>query len=354
MVNSKLQEERIVDMDSFLTLLGIWIAEGWTNERNNTYYIYISSNKQRVKDALSIALPKLGYSYRDENNKIVISNKQLWTFLDKYSLGAPNKKLPEWVMDLSVKQTQLLIESMVLGDGTYLKNKEHYAYYTSSQKLADQFQQLCLHAGWSSNISIHHHAGNTTFIDGREVVSNHDLLRLSVIKTKNNPSVNHSHSKKQKVQEESVYDYEGEVYCLTVPNEIFYVRKNGIPVWTGNSRSSGPYQLLTRQPAEGRAKDGGLRLGEMERDAELAHGAVQFLKERMFDVSDKYFVSIDKKTGMIAPVNKEKDIYKSLYSDNTTDFVRVQIPYATKLFLQELYTMGITTKLYTGNEDKKI
>jgi len=119
-----------------------------------------------------------------------------------------------------------------------------------------------------------------------------------------------------------------------------------------HSRSSGPYQLLTRQPAEGRAKDGGLRLGEMERDAELSHGAVQFLKERMFDVSDKYFVTIDKKSGMIAPVNKERGIYKSLYSDNTTDFVRVQIPYATKLFIQELYTMAVTVKLYTGSQEK--
>jgi len=90
----------------------------------------------------------------------------------------------------------------------------------------------------------------------------------------------------------------------------------------------------------------------MERDAELSHGAVQFLKERMFDVSDKYFVTIDKKTGMIAPVNKERGIYKSLYSDNTTDFVRVQIPYATKLFIQELYTMAVTVKLYTGSQEK--
>jgi DNA-directed RNA polymerase II subunit RPB2 len=118
-----------------------------------------------------------------------------------------------------------------------------------------------------------------------------------------------------------------------------------------HSRSTGPYQLLTRQPAEGRARAGGLRIGEMERDAMLSHGTVQFLKERMFDTSDKYFVNICKKTGMIAPVNPSKDIYKSLYGDsNTTDFVKVQIPYATKLFIQELMTMGITTRLYTDKE----
>ena len=92
---------------------------------------------------------------------------------------------------------------------------------------------------------------------------------------------------------------------------------------------------------------------EMERDALLSHGTVQFLKERMFDVSDKYFVSLSKETGMIAAVNKTKGIYNNLYGNNNTDFVRVQIPYATKLFMQELYTMGITMKLKTDEEKRK-
>lgn len=85
----------------------------------------------------------------------------------------------------------------------------------------------------------------------------------------------------------------------------------------------------------------------MERDAMLSHGTVQFLKERLFDVSDKYFVSLCKETGMVAAVNKEKGIYNSLYSNNKTDFVRVQIPYSSKLLLQELYSMGISVKLKT-------
>jgi intein/homing endonuclease len=77
----------------------------------------------------------------------------------------------------------------------------------------------------------------------------------------------------------------------------------------------------------------------------LSHGSVQFLKERTFDCSDKYYVWIDNETGMISPVNPDKGIYKSLYSENTTKFSKVQIPYASKLLIQELMAMHINTRL---------
>lgn len=116
-----------------------------------------------------------------------------------------------------------------------------------------------------------------------------------------------------------------------------------------HSRAIGPYQLLTHQPAEGRSRDGGLRFGEMERDCMLSHGAMQFLKERMYDVSDKYVVYICKKSGMIAAVNPEKNIYESRFcEENTTDFARIKIPYACKLFLQEMMAMSIVPKLITN------
>ena len=137
------------------------------------------------------------------------------------------------------------------------------------------------------------------------------------------------------------------VWCVHVPSEVFYVRRNGKACWTGNSRATGPYQLLTMQPAEGRSRDGGFRFGEMERDCMLSHGSVQFLKERTFDCSDKYYVWIDKETGMISPVNPDKNIYKSLYSDNTTKFAKVQIPYSSKLFFQELQAMHINSRILT-------
>ena len=85
----------------------------------------------------------------------------------------------------------------------------------------------------------------------------------------------------------------------------------------------------------------------MERDCMISHGTVQFLKERTYDCSDKYFVWIDKETGMISPVNPYKNIYKSLYSKNTTRFAKIHIPYASKLIIQELMAMHIVPKIIT-------
>ena len=114
-----------------------------------------------------------------------------------------------------------------------------------------------------------------------------------------------------------------------------------------HSRATGPLVMLTRQPAEGRARDGGLRFGEMERDCMIAHGAAEFLKETLQDRSDNYRVYICKKTGLIAAVNPEKGLYNS-FSGNTTDFSEVRIPYAFKLLLQELQSMSIASRLITG------
>ena len=129
----------------------------------------------------------------------------------------------------------------------------------------------------------------------------------------------------------------------------FYYRLKHLVEDKVHSRASGPYQLLTMQPAEGRSRDGGLRFGEMERDCMISHGTVQFLKERTFDNSDKYFVWIDKETGMMAPINQNKNIYKSLYSNNITKFAKIEIPYATKLLFQELMSLGIAPIINTSN-----
>ena len=344
--------EKIVNMNSWLIFFGIWYAEGWATGDDKTGNVVLSVNKQRVKDALFLALDNLEIKYRhsksDEKCYLSQSDHQLYMYMKKLSVGAVNKKLPDWVFELSIEQTRVLINSMQLGDGCFSKNGTS-VYYTASKDLANQFQQLALHAGWASIVSIHiDKESNHTQINGRDIVNHNDIYRCSLIKSKLNPSVNHGHSKKQEVQDERYeINVKCPVWCVNVSSEVFYVRRNGKACWTGNSRSTGPYQLLSKQPAEGRSRDGGFRFGEMERDAILSHGTMQFLKERTFDCSDKYFIWVDNETGMISPVNPEKNIYKSMYSDNTTNFSKVQIPYSSKLLFQELMSMHIVPRIFT-------
>ena len=114
-----------------------------------------------------------------------------------------------------------------------------------------------------------------------------------------------------------------------------------------HSRPTGPSVTLTRQPAEGRSRDGGLRCGEMERDCFLAHGAASFCKEILLDKSDHFKAFVCRKCGNFAVVNPVNKKYECRGCNNLTSFTEIRLPYACKLFLQELNTMSIAPRMIT-------
>ena len=136
-----------------------------------------------------------------------------------------------------------------------------------------------------------------------------------------------------------------------------------------NYRARGPNQRLTRQPVPGRANDGGLRLGEMERDGVCAHGLAYFLNESFLIRCDEYYMAVCNKTGSIAIYNESKNLFLSPYSDgpikfhtnpdgtmnvkNVSVFGRsfslVRIPYSFKLLIQELQVMNICMRIITDD-----
>jgi DNA-directed RNA polymerase II subunit RPB2 len=138
---------------------------------------------------------------------------------------------------------------------------------------------------------------------------------------------------------------------------VFYQRLKHMVNDKEHSRSIGPVVNLTRQPAEGRSRDGGFRIGEMERDVMIAHGMSKFCRERMYNVADKYAVHVCKKCGMIATFNngdkgimrckQNMSVHKCNTCGNVTDFSYVEVPYAFKLMAQELQTINVVPRLIT-------
>ena len=115
-----------------------------------------------------------------------------------------------------------------------------------------------------------------------------------------------------------------------------------------HSRASGPLVMLTRQPAEGRARDGGLRFGEMERDCVIGHGMSEFTKERLMECSDAFLCYSCRECGLLAIANEKEGVWACRGCSNTTNFAKIQIPYASKLLMQELETMCVGSRLITN------
>jgi DNA-directed RNA polymerase II subunit RPB2 len=140
-----------------------------------------------------------------------------------------------------------------------------------------------------------------------------------------------------------------QIECSVFMGPVFYQRLKHMVNDKQHSRSIGLMVNLTRQPAEGRSRDGGLRFGEMERDCMVSHGASRFTRGRMYDVSDKYSVHVCNKCGLIASYNDKLHIHICRTCDNRVDFSYVEIPYSCKLLFQELTTMNVVPRIMTDH-----
>jgi DNA-directed RNA polymerase II subunit RPB2 len=116
-----------------------------------------------------------------------------------------------------------------------------------------------------------------------------------------------------------------------------------------HGRSRGPRALLSHQPVGGRAHGGGMRIGEMERDVMIAHGISLFQKERFMECSDGYKMFVCDLCGFWCIGNPLENRFKCVGCNNTSHISMVEIPYAFKLLMQEVYTMGIIMRILTEN-----
>ncbi len=228
--------DRIVNLRDWVAFLGIYVAEGSTSGVRSGKF---TAGRCRVSISQKTSSPnfryiksllnRLPFDWKYASNSFYIDDIELAKIM--FPLGNKyTKELPQWVLDLPSRYLKVLWKFAVMGDGHITKpkngRKPYCNYATVSKKLADQFQEVLQKIGLSSSILIQTPSKNLTLPGGRKPKSISTLYLVS-----------ERRSRCSTVPKPTEIDYDGRVYCVSVPNSVVYTRRNGYAIWSGNTIS---------------------------------------------------------------------------------------------------------------------
>ncbi len=227
------KQEKSFPMKDWLKFLGFYTAEGCSDKKRGSVAI-ACNNVDGGKEALMTEslISALDYKIKakmlDKSARVYgIYNRQLCNFLlDNCGHLAHNKKVPNFVKELSSDLIRHFLKYLFIGDGH--RSKCALTLTTTSKKLADDVQELILKVGDSSRIYSARPARSSALVIGK-----HETYTVNWHKNEKRHNTQNKGLSKGSI--EKYIDYAGMVYCVTVPSNIIFVRRNGIPVWCGNS-----------------------------------------------------------------------------------------------------------------------
>lgn len=229
-----------IDADTWAAFLGYFLAEGSTDYDKGSYRISIAQKDGPKKDKMREDLMRLPFNVHEGKRAFTILNEQLYRALEP--LGkTKEKRVPFYAKQWSVRLLKILYGAFRLGDGD-----SNGKLYTASRHLRDDFEEIITKCGWGAGHRLEGRAGDTTTMsDGRVVTATCNQWGVLFNKTQLTPAFDQSeykspaHASRLKGLgtniREGWIDYDGEVFCATVPNGLLFVRRGGRVIVSGNS-----------------------------------------------------------------------------------------------------------------------
>jgi len=249
---SRKSQPYTISGDDYAVLMGFFLSEGHHMTRDGGFGI--SQVKEESREAIQNFLIKVGFTYYTTEGGFSIYSKSWGNYFEQFGKSL-NKYIPENLKNSSQKQLQLLLNALMLGDGTWLKNKEEISgtYYTSSKKLRDDVIEVCIKLGYK--VCYRERQRQGAVIKGRKLGFCHPSYEVTFTKNKSGGTElltgNHRYdvgTNTKRKTNVSKQNFIGQVYCLTIEDtETFFIRQDGC-VWI--SGNSGWVKDLFISPAE--------------------------------------------------------------------------------------------------------